>query len=286
MNGYRWSSLKKRVSDENEKVKGAQISFFLPKGTLLKIPSIQSFSKKGTSITPEKIPLLTSFQKKKDVKTVPGGIIVKNVLTYSDGGVKENAKSLDGVPLEKWSTSCNISKKWIGPGPDWDPEPNLESITPRPEGNPPNKCSPLCLAKVSHLFQGPVLLVGFLPSSFFPQCKVQRGDGGTVKSIEEEDSLFSLFFELLEKNFFEKGLLLGGLFDGNFFHKQDLLHLSPLSPTFPYLRKNFTIQLNSSIVQWENSFQIPFLFLQYRIRGVAPFFLRTLSQIREEGGSF
>lgn len=129
------------------------------------------------------------------------------------------------------------------------------------------------------LFQGPILLVSFLSTA------QSFGIGREVFSEKKNSEKDFLFFEgirVIEKNFIEKPLLLGGFYNGKFFHTNDLLHLFALSPTYPFLRRNLVIQINSSLSHCGNWLPHPSLCLQNKIKAYLPPFLKVLSLLRDE----
>jgi hypothetical protein len=133
------------------------------------------------------------------------------------------------------------------------------------------------------LLQGPLLLVSISP----PDRSFYVGKDPLFEKKDSDRGL--LFFEgirVIEKNFLEKPLLLGGLFERRFFDTGDLFRLFALSPTYPFLRRNLVIQIESSLSHCKNWLARPSFSLQNGIQGYLPQFMRVLSLFRDEKKKF
>jgi hypothetical protein len=129
------------------------------------------------------------------------------------------------------------------------------------------------------LLQGPILLVSICPTD---QSYDVGRDSLFQKKDSERDILFCEGIRVIEKNFFEKPLLLGGFFLGRFFDTGDLSHLFALSPTYPFLQRNLRIQIKSSLNHCGNWLAHPCCSLQNGIHGHLPQFMKILSLFRDE----
>lgn len=308
MNGREWNSLRKRSANPVQSVEtkkkstnietSPSISFFSLKGTIFYVKekedflkyahlkkSLQVLSKENIFLGVKKTTTIdhisTCDEKEKDYFSEKEGIILKlkdsstsssnentgeglgplaNPLHERGNRVSPHIKDVTVTSVMFQPLQCEEFDKGTNP---FDEKGDLL----KEEGNPvlPNT-----------LVQGPILLV-----SFFPK-QIVFGDPFFEKKDCERDLLFFELVRVIEKNFLQPPLLLGGLYDGKFLDTSDLFRFFALSTTYPFLRRDLLIQINSSLSHCGNELARPSISLQNKIKGYLYQFMKVLSLFRDE----